>query len=659
MGHVPNSTTSRRRWPWLVGALVVVLALAGGGFAWQQRTQQRLTDDARALAEQLAGAVSAGDLSGVPVAGAGTTAQETYAAQTKGLGGSKAAASVASFTRDGDTAQISLAVKRTLPGGATWSYDLPVSLVHADSWQVAEGQPLVHPDLRTSEKLATERTQPDRADVLGGDGKPLVTPQPVVDVGIQPSRVKGSAASLARDVAGIVDVEAAPLAKRVQAAAASSFVDVITLRRDDYVTVRSRLRPLPGVVFREREQALAPTREFARALLGSVGPVTAEMVEKGEGRYAAGDVAGLSGLQRQYDEQLAGTAGVRVQAVPAARSTEATDSDSTDDSDSTAESDNEAAADPRTLFEVEAVPGTPLRLTLDERVQRAADASLAGLEQPGSLVAVEVKTGRVLAVANSPATGLNRALVGQYPPGSTFKVVTTLALLQKGLSPSDPVACPQSASVGGRSFRNYEKEAFGSVPFRTDFAKSCNTAFVALSARLDADDLKTTAASLGIGRTWKLGTDAFSGSIPTTTSEVDKAAASFGQGRNLVSPLALTVGTASVARGSYLAPSLVLSEGAAPAAAEPLPREPVQTLQGLMQDVVTGGTGSALRSVPGGPVRAKTGTAEFGTDSPPRTRAWITGWQGDIAFTAFVEEGRSGGTVAGPVAAAFLRALNG
>jgi cell division protein FtsI/penicillin-binding protein 2 len=317
-----------------------------------------------------------------------------------------------------------------------------------------------------------------------------------------------------------------------------------------------------------------------------------------------------------------------------------------------------ADASARTLFTVAPKPGADLRLTLDARAQRAADAALQGLDQPGALVAVDVRTGRVLAVANTPATGLNRALVGQYPPGSTFKVVTTLSLLQKGLKPSDTVACPPTASVDGRSFRNYEAEKFGAVPFRTDFAKSCNTAFVGLSSRLGPSDLRDSAASVGIGREWDLGTDAFSGSIPTTTSDVDKAAAAFGQGRNLVSPLAVTVGTASVARGSYLPPTLVLRPGALAAAAAPLPKGPVTTLQSLMRDVVTGGTGTALRGVPGGPVRAKTGTAEFGTASPPKTRAWITGWQGDVAFTAFVEEGKSGGTVAGPVAARFLRALN-
>jgi cell division protein FtsI/penicillin-binding protein 2 len=77
-----------------------------------------------------------------------------------------------------------------------------------------------------------------------------------------------------------------------------------------------------------------------------------------------------------------------------------------------------------------------------------------------------------------------------------------------------------------------------------------------------------------------------------------------------------------------------------------------------MRDVVTNGTGTALRSVTGGAVHAKTGTAEFGTDTPPRTRAWMTGWQGDVAFAVLVEEGRSGGEVAGPVAARFLTLLS-
>ncbi|GAB3683543.1 penicillin-binding transpeptidase domain-containing protein [Angustibacter aerolatus] len=622
---------TRRRWPWIVAAaLVVVLAAGALAVVLQRRAQTAKEQAAARLVGQVAAALRAGDVSGLPLAGTtGAAAQTARAATVKAL--ARPTVTAGATTVSGDVATAPLVVAYPLGGGAVWRSTLPLRLTHAERWQVAAGQQLVAPDVRAGDVLRVRRDQPDRAEITGAGKQVLVTDREVVDVGIQPRRVTGSVAALAAKVAKLTDVEAAPLAKRVSAASPDAFVDVITLRRDDYDAVRTKLRPLPGVVFRERTQPLAPTREFARALLGSVGPVTAEMVTKGGGRYAAGDVAGVSGLQRQYDEQLAGTPGTVVEAV--------------------------SEGDPRTLYEVAATTGKPLALTLATDVQEAADRALQDLDQPAALVAVSVQTGAVLAVANSPATGLDRALVGRYPPGSTFKVVTTLSLLGKGLRADDRVECPQTATVDGRTFRNFEAEQFGAVPFRTDFARSCNTAFVGLSPRLDADDLRRTAASTGIGVDYDaLGTDAFSGSVPATTSDVDKAAASFGQGRVLVSPLAVAVSTASVARGGYLPPTLVDTGATAPTA-KALDDGDVTTLRSLMRSVVTDGTGTALRDVDGGEVRAKTGTAEFGTDDPPRTRAWITGWQGDVAFAVLVEEGASGGTVAGPVAARFLRGL--
>lgn len=620
-----------------LAAVLVVLLAVGGGVAYQRRQGRADDAAARALADRVAAAVRTGKVGDLPF-GDGTdaaTRQREVSAAVRSLRAGTATTRVASLTRDGDAASAGIAVRRTLPGGAVWAYDLPLTLSKSNGWRVPATQRLVHPAVGPGQVLRLTRTQPDRAGILGGGDSPIVTPQAVIDVGIQPSRAKGSAAALAGQVAGIVAVDGAQLAARVKAAAPDAFVDVITLRRSDYTAVRDRLRPLPGVVFRERQQPLAPTKEFARALLGGVGPVTADLVKQGKGRYLAGDVAGTSGLQLRYDQQLAGTAGLTVTVAEA-------------------KSAGEPGAEP--LFAVAAKPGKALRTTLDAKTQLAADAALAGLTQPAALVAVDVRTGAVLAVANSPETGLNRALVGRYPPGSTFKVVTTLALLGKGLRTTDSVQCPPTATVDGRSFRNYESEKFGAVPFRTDFVKSCNTAFVGLSARLSNDDLSTTAKQLGIGATWSLGTDAFTGSVPVNTSAVDRAAAAFGQARNEVSPLAVTVATASVARGGYLPPTLVLGDGKGPAPQQ-LPPGPVGALRSLMRGVVTSGTGVALRSVPGGPVAAKTGTAEFGAQSPPQTRAWITGWQGNVAFTAFVEEGKSGGTVAGPVAAKFLTLL--
>lgn len=594
--------------------------------------------DAKAAATAFAAAWQSGSPGSVPYAsGTPDAVQQSYTALTKGLAGARPTVGVRGLNRDGDAATGTMGVRWTLPGGATWSYDVPLRVLRAgDRWAVqattAAGRSLFAPVAATS-SLRLQRVPAARGQVLGAGGVPLVSERPVVDVGVQPSRLKGTAGALATTLAGLLDVDAARLTKRITAAGRDSFVDVITLRRSDYDPLSSKLKPLPGVVFRERTQALAPTRDFARALLGAVGPVTAEQVTAGKGRFVAGDVAGTSGLQRQYDERLGGTAGVAVTEVP-------------------------ASGAPAPLFRTDAVPGQALTLTIDPKVQQVADAALTGSPVEAALTAVDVRTGAVLAVASSPSSGLNRAMLGQYPPGSMFKVVSTLALLERGLAPSDTVACPPTATVEGRAFRNYESEQLGPVPFSTDFATSCNTAFVGLSNRLGDDDLTSAAASLGIGTSWTLGAPAYSGSVPRTTSAVDRAAATFGQGRTLISPLAMTVATASVARGSYVAPTLVVdpAAGAAPAPA-PLDDAAVATLRSLMRSVVTSGTGDALAAVPGLPVSAKTGTAEFGTASPPATHAWITGWQGDVAFTVFVDTGRSGGTVAGPVAARFLAAL--
>ena len=114
---------------------------------------------------------------------------------------------------------------------------------------------------------------------------------------------------------------------------------------------------------------------------------------------------------------------------------------------------------------------------------------------------MQPSTGDVLAVANRPSDStFDRALEGRYPPGSTFKVVSTAALLRDGLSTDQIVACPRTSNVGGRSFSNFEGGAQGDVPFRSDFAQSCNTAFVSLASRLAprrADATRPATTALG------------------------------------------------------------------------------------------------------------------------------------------------------------------
>jgi cell division protein FtsI/penicillin-binding protein 2 len=224
------------------------------------------------------------------------------------------------------------------------------------------------------------------------------------------------------------------------------------------------------------------------------------------------------------------------------------------------------------------------------------------------------------------------------------------------------VNCPKTLVVDGRTMKNYEGEVLGMVPFSVDFAHSCNTAFVALASKMGNSDVRDAAKDLGVGAGWgnHLGVaGAFGGSVPVATSGTDRAATAFGQARTSVSPAALAVMAASVARGSYIEPALIRTPAVPGAnrAPKPLNAKAAAELRDLMRLVVTKGTATkALGSVVPG-VSGKTGTAEYGTASPPATRAWFVGWQGKVAFAVLVEEGKSGAGVAAPIARSFLSKL--
>jgi cell division protein FtsI/penicillin-binding protein 2 len=272
-----------------------------------------------------------------------------------------------------------------------------------------------------------------------------------------------------------------------------------------------------------------------------------------------------------------------------------------------------------------------------------------------ALVAIQPSTGDVLAVANRPDDSTyDRALSGLYPPGSTFKVVSTTALLRAGLDVNRVVECPRTLTIEGKPFRNFEGNAAGAVPFRRDFAESCNTAFVLLARELDPKALTAVARDFGLGRNSDPHLPAADTSVPPPRSGVDQAAMMIGQDRILASPLAMAGVAGAVAAGRWHAPRLIL-DAEASAGPELAERE---TLRALMRDVVTSGTGTALSGVRG-EVIGKSGTAEFGGGDPPPTHAWFIAARDDLAISVLVENGRSGGAVAAPIAARFFTALDG
>jgi cell division protein FtsI/penicillin-binding protein 2 len=592
-----------------------------------------------AVAAALAAALTGGRFADVALAGATRgQAAARWRRLREGMGGSRPAVALVGVHDSGGRTSARLRWRWRLPAGRTWSYTTSAALVlRSGRWVAMWAPTLLQPALREGRSLHLAVTQARRASILDAAGHRLVVPRPVVYVGVEPRRVK-KLGRLARTLHRVLGIDATELVRAVRAAAPTAFVPVITLRRGDYERLRSILHPLPGTVFATGSLPLAPTRSFARALLGTIGHPTAEMLQRSGSRYSAGEMVGLSGLEQAFDGTLGGTPGVAVQVVGAHGSVL------------------------RTLYRVPPTPGRPLRTTLDVAAQEAADAAIAKARLPTALVAIRISTGAVIASAIGPDPGgYDIALQGEYPPGSTFKVVTALALLEGGEQPTDTIACPARITVDGRQFHNAEHEVLGTITFAQAFAASCNTAFVGLSAKVPGASLPRTARSLGLGRPLALGLPAFGGVVPEPGDGVDLAAEAFGQGRILVSPIAMAGVAAAVARGRYVPPHLI--EGAAapaqPPADAPLPAAAVATLRTLMREVVTGGTATALASQPGLPVYGKTGTAEYGSASPPRTDAWFVGFQGDVAFGCLVAGTKNGfgGSVAAPIVGRFLAAL--
>jgi cell division protein FtsI/penicillin-binding protein 2 len=538
----------------------------------------------------------------------------------------------------GDRVKLPFKAALDLRGLGQWRYRGSLTVTRAGDgrpWRVAWSPAVVHPKLTPTTALRRQRALPERAAILDRAGAPLMSPRPVVEIGIRPAKLTDPRRAydfLARKL----DIDTAALAARVRKAQPDDFVSVITLRQADFARVRAGVNAMPGLVTRKGVRTLAPTRDFARAVLGSVAPATKETLAAAGPTAAASDLVGSSGLQEAFQRQLAGTPGGKVELVDAKTRKPIT-----------------------TLHKFAPRPGAPIRTTLDRAAQSAAEKALRKTSHPAALVAIQPSTGEILAVANGPAgsAGYNRAFVGRFPPGSTFKVVSTAALLATGLAVDETVPCPRTKVVGGKRFENQNQFALGKVPFRTDFARSCNTAFVSLAHRVPGAALPKQAAAFGLGGDWRVGLPAFSGSVPRPATPVEVAATVIGQAKVEMSPLAMASVAATVQAGEFRQPTLLQD----PAQQRHKPRAKISAkvtreLRGLMRAVVTQGSGRALAGLPGQP-GAKTGTAEFGADTPPRTHAWMIGFRGDTAFAALIEGGGSGGKDAGPVVAAFLSAF--
>jgi cell division protein FtsI/penicillin-binding protein 2 len=548
---------------------------------------------------------------------------------------------------DKQDATVPVDVAWAIEKGVTWSYQTTLRLHYGnDVWHSIFEPSVIQPDLTDTATLAVKTSASHRGDILGGDGTAIVSDQSVVHVGIVPGQVQGDVNALVATVNAALktvdaDVDPTDLANRIKGAKADQSVDVVTLREADYQKVRPQIHDLPGTQFVRDTAKLAPTRTFAHALLGTVGEVTKEQMDRNPGKYQLGDQVGSGGLEEAFDDQLRGSPGVSV-VIPGPKGT---DGSTTND---------------KVLFKKDPVNGAPIKTTLDVKTQNAADAALVGVAQPAAIVAIRVTDGAVVAVANGPgATGLDLALTAQVPPGSMFKTVTATNLLEAGkVDVNTPVDCPDTLTVGGYTIHNAEPEGIGKAPLHLDFAKSCNTAFASLAPQLGPTGLADTAKQLGVGIPWDLGLPVYTGSVSANGDQAEQAAAAFGQGKTTVSPIAMAGIAAAVARGQWKQPQLVTDPARGKVAADQPALKPStkDALYQMMREVVTDGTGVKVKNVPGPPIYGKTGTAEH-DNKPTPTHSWFMGFRGDVAFAVFVQDGGMSTEAAVPLAGKFFTLL--
>lgn len=360
----------------------------------------------------------------------------------------------------------------------------------------------------------------------------------------------------------------------------------------------------------------------------------------------------------------------------------------------------------RAIERSNAVPGSQLVLSLDSDLQRFAQEELDKRGFRGAVVAIEPETGEVLALTSAPTYDadlfsrgisrkdyqallddpgkplINRAIYSAYAPGSTFKIVTSIAAMQQGVwSPTATINCPGYYSMGrGRPFRCLGRH--GAIPFRAAMARSCNTYFITLGMRAGLDGLRKACKDVGLGA--KMGIDLRgegTGLVPTAEWVAKHMADgryypgniaqfSVGQGELAVTPLQMACVVSLVAnKGISYRPHLVRSIAPAGSLDQPIPVEPRvlgkveappefwDALQGALFQVIEGGTATRNAKIAGLAWGGKTGSAENRRDS--KTHSWFVAFapldQPKIAICVMLENAGHGGDEAAPVAAAIVR----
>lgn len=509
-----------------------------------------------------------------------------------------------------------------------------------------------------------------RGIIYDRNGIPLVENVPTFSVSIAPENLK--ALDLAH-LGEVLAMETAEIRDLLDKRSSSPFVPVKLKQGLEFAAVarvEAHKSDFPGLQIETEIGREYPLGKVAAHLIGYLGRIPQGQANKPEFKNLPPDaMVGQWGVEKLYDADLRGVAGERIIEV------------------------NALGRELRLVQQRQPVVGKDVHLSIDVGIQKAIEHAFG--EKAGALIALNPQSGEVLALESFPsfdpnvfAQGisgadwkdlmeskkkpmLNRVLQSQYPPGSTFKIVTAIAALEEGvIDPSTRVTCTGGVSHGGHTFGCWKKGGHGAMDLHSALVNSCDVYFYEAGKRLGIDKIHKYATALGIGRESGLGfMKERPGLMPNTEWKKEKRKlqwylgdtyiSSIGQGAVTTTPIQMAQVMASVANGGKIYKPTLIKGSYEPVATVDLKPDTIRRIRAALHDVVAGGTGKNA-FLPYVSVGGKTGTVQVVSKSSGLSgekymdHAWFVAFaptdKPEIALAVFVEHGGGGGAVAAPIA---------
>jgi len=536
-----------------------------------------------------------------------------------------------------------------------------------------------------------------RGDIKDRRGKTLVNIRPSFSLYVTPEDAGDFSESLGF-LSELMEINKGKLWNDIRQS--PSFKNVLIKRditRKEIAYIEENKMLLPGIHIKVEPLRSYVYKDFASHILGYVGEVSkGELMASKFGRYEQGDMIGKNGLEKIYESNLKGKKGFKEIEVDA------------------------SGRELKTLRKLSPKAGNSLVLTLDSRVQNRLEKLMDEVsgKSPveGSVVVMKVQSGEIIAMVSKPsfdpnffATGVsrkkwnnlvrdeknplqNRAVNGQYPPASTYKLVTAYAALsEKVVEPESTIFCPGYFRLGKRNYRCWKKRGHGKMNLHEALVQSCDVYFYTLGHRLGIDNLAKYAKKLGLGEPTGIGLKGEkSGLVPSKQWKKknknipwypgETISASIGQGYNLVTPLQNVSMISAIASNGFLVRPYIVkriedSNGKLIQEFYPKVRRNIgidpgilkilkEGLRGVVHDAHGTGHRARLKNIT---VSGKTGTAQVigmkdsdeinPEDEIPyqyRDHAWFVAFapyeKPEVSVSVIIEHGGHGGEVAAPIA---------